>query len=329
VRAALLTTLPAERLEVGEVPDVVPRPGQLLVDVSACAICGTDLHILEGRSYRPDLPFVLGHEPVGRVVAAGSPGDTQWVGRRITISLFVGDGACAWCRAGDERLCPSLVSITGVLRSWGGFAEQLLVDVSQVVSLPDTLVDRDAATLVDAGATAANCVRSAGDAGGPAVVVGGGPLGFLAAELLRIGGRAPVVVEPNATRRKAIEVLGHHAVADVSAVTDVPTLVIDAAADPAVVAWGLRALAPQGWYVVAGYAMVESLDFATIARKELVVRGVRSGRRDDLERIVGLAAGGAIRVPTVTGWPLDGINEAIAALRAGDVAGKAVIDVAA
>ena len=68
MRAALLEAIPTEHLPVRVLADPEPGPGQLLLDVTACGICGTDLHILEGRSYRPRLPFVLGHEPVGRVV---------------------------------------------------------------------------------------------------------------------------------------------------------------------------------------------------------------------------------------------------------------------
>src|SRR4051812_22098778 len=127
MRAALLTTIPTQHLESGEIPDPTPGPGELVIEMLACGICGTDLHILDGKSYRPELPFVLGHEPVGRVVATGSSEDADWVGRRVTMTLFTGDGSCAWCRAGDERLCPNLVSITGVVRANGGFADRLRV----------------------------------------------------------------------------------------------------------------------------------------------------------------------------------------------------------
>ncbi len=90
MRAALITALPADRLEVSDVPDPRPNVGELVLDVSMCGICGTDLHILDGWAYQPELPFVMGHEAVGTVGEAGSTEDSAWVGRRVTMSNFVG-----------------------------------------------------------------------------------------------------------------------------------------------------------------------------------------------------------------------------------------------
>jgi propanol-preferring alcohol dehydrogenase len=329
VRAALLTTIPAHHLETGVLPDPEPRPAELLLDVLACGICGTDLHILDGASYRPALPFVMGHEPVGRVIAAGSHEDEEWVGRRVAITLFTGDGTCTWCLAGDERLCPNLVSVTGVLGANGGFAERLVVRTAQAMPLPATMSDAQAASLVDAGATAANSVRVARPGKGTlTVVVGGGPIGFLCAELLRAHDREVVVVQTSAPRRQALADLGHRVVESIGQVRGRPQVVIDAAGAPEVLPWALDVLGPQGVYVAAGYGPVERLNLTPLARGELSVVGVRSGRRDDLAHIVALANEGAIRLPPITPWPLSRINDALDALRAHSVAGKAVIDLA-
>ncbi|MFN8620742.1 MAG: alcohol dehydrogenase catalytic domain-containing protein [Chloroflexota bacterium] len=330
MRAALLVSIPAEHQPVRDVPDPVPTPGEALLEVTACGICGTDLHILEGRAYRPELPFVLGHEPVGRVVATGSPKDAAWIGRRATITLFRGCGRCRTCAAGDQRLCPDLASITGVLRAWGGFAERLVVAMDQLVPLPDTLGDAAAASLVDAGATAANAVRVAPAADDAlTVVAGGGPVGFFVAELLRAAGRRCVVVQPSAARREALAALGHVVAPDIHDVTERPAAVIDCAGAPEILPWSMDVLLPQGAYVAAGYGPVEHLELAPLARKELVIRGVRSGRREDREAIVASAAAGRVRIPPISTWPLAGIDDAVAALRARQVPGKAVIDVRA
>src|SRR5690349_43709 len=117
MRAALLTELPSERFSLDSgVPDPVPAPGSVVLEVEACGVCGTDLEIVGGRSYAPELPFVLGHEPVGRVAELGDGVDPELLGARVTMTIFVGEGECCevclehpdWhtpCRSGDERLC--------------------------------------------------------------------------------------------------------------------------------------------------------------------------------------------------------------------------------
>jgi 2-desacetyl-2-hydroxyethyl bacteriochlorophyllide A dehydrogenase len=330
VRAALLTAIPTDRFVLADVPDPVPGPHEVLLAVAKCGICGTDLHILDGRSYRPDLPFVLGHEAVGRVIATGSPEDASLIGQRVTMTDFTGDGTCALCLAGDERLCPDLVAILGVRGRWGGFAERLVVPTPQVVPVPDGIPDEVVATLVDAGASAANSVRVAGlPAGSLAVVVGGGPLGVLAAELLRASDVRVIVVQTSEARRTAIAAMGHDVRPGVAAVAETPDGVIDAAGAPQVLPWALGALGPRGVFVAAAYGPVPDIDLSLASRKELTIRGIRSGRREDLMHVIDLVATGTIRVPPVRRWPLDAIDDALAALRARAVPGKAVIDVAA
>ena len=119
MRAALVRSLPALELSLETV--AAPRaigPEDLVVRVTACGLCGTDLHILAGHSYQPALPFVLGHEPVGIVVEAGELAGDRWLGRRVTLTLFTGCGQCRECHRGQERICSNLRSITGVLAAF-------------------------------------------------------------------------------------------------------------------------------------------------------------------------------------------------------------------
>ena len=329
MRAALLTALPSDRLPVRDVTEPHAGPGELVIGVSMCGVCGTDLHILDGRAYRPELPFVLGHEAVGRVIRAVSSEDEAWVGRRVTMTNFVGEGSCPLCRAGDERLCPDLIAITGVKARWGGFAERMVVCTGQVVAVPDTIADEHVATLVDAGASAANSVRVAAmPPGSLAVVVGGGPLGLIAAELVRAAEVEVIVIQPSEARRSAIAAMGHDVRASIEEVTESPDGVIDAAGAPGILPWALQRLAPRGVFVAAAYGPVPGADLTPASRKELVIRGVRSGRREDLERVIDMAARGVVRLPPVDVWPLTSIDDALAALRERRVPGKAVIDVA-
>ncbi len=178
--AAVLNELPATTLELADLAKPGPWPGGVLVGVSVCGVCGTDLHVMAGESYRPTLPFVLGHEFAGTVTAAAGPGESDWLGRRVVPTLFVGCGACPPCHAGDERLCEAGAQIVGVLGYHGGFAGYVALGADQLVELPATVPDEVGASLVDSGATAQNAVRSALAASpyGQArhLVLGGGPL---------------------------------------------------------------------------------------------------------------------------------------------------------
>src|SRR5262249_28762126 len=150
-----------------------------------------------------------------------------------------------------------------------GFAERLRIRTAQVVPVPDTLSDAEAASLVDAGATAANSIRVANPPeGSTTAIVGGGPIGVLCAELLRASGRDVVVVQTSAPRREALQQMDHRVVASIADVREMPSVVIDAAGAPEVLPWALDVLAPHGVFVAAGYGPVDHLNLAPLARKE-------------------------------------------------------------
>ena len=338
MRAARLERLPSDSMPVADVPVPDPGPGELLMEVHCSGICGTDLEILAGRSYAPELPFILGHEPVGQIVAAGEGADPALVGRRVAVSIFRGrDETCEtcvahpdWatpCRTGDERLCIGGARINGVLAHEGAFAEFMTLAERQAVPIPDRLSSEDVSSLVDAGATAANAARNVpvGDPR-PVLVAGGGPLGFFAAQLLAARGESVIVGEPNEGRRRAIGDLGIEAVADLASLDLIAGTVLDCSGAAAILPVGLDLLGPRGTFVVAGYSVVEA-DMAPLARKELQIRGVRSGRREDLEEVIRRLDRGELVAPEISRWPLEEIDRAFDALRQGKVAGKAVIDV--
>lgn len=326
MRAAVVDEIPARTFRIVDLADLAPEaPDDVVLRVEACGICGTDLHILDGHAYRPtSFPFVLGHEPVGMAIAAGEDA-LEWVGRRVTMTLFRGCGTCGWCRAGDERVCPDLRHGIGAMGHWGGFAEQMVVPAQLLVDVPAPLSSSEAAALVDAGATAANSVRVIGPIPEMPVVVGGGPVGFLVAELLRSEGRSPVIIQRSVARATVLQGLGYEVVTSIGEYKGAPDVVIDCTGDPAVLPWALGALRPRGLVVAAAYSIVEAIDTAPIARKELTIRGVRSGSRANLVQVLDAAASRRIRLPPLDLWTLPEIDDAIAALRARRVAGKAII----
>lgn len=329
MRAAVVRALPARELSLEDLDAPRGAHGWLEVAVEACGICGTDLHILAGESYRPELPFVLGHEPCGVVVGVYGDGDaSDLLGRRVVASIFVGCGACPPCLAGNERLCERGARITGVAGLWGGFAERLALAPTQPVAVPAGLGATEAAALVDAGATAYNAARVAAAHGaGRILVLGGGPVGFLTASILRSFGRDCVVVEPNGLRSGLLAARGHSTLASLDGCAAEIDIVIDCAGAPQNLPRSLGLLRAHGLFLAVGYTRVPDVDLAAVSRGELTIRGIRSGRRDDLAQVLELAAKGVIDVPPVTVWPLARVNEALDELWQGRVAGKAVVAV--
>ena len=145
-----------------ERPVPPPGPGQVRVKISACGVCRTDLHVVEGALAHPTLPIVPGHEIVGVIDAVGS-GTTHSVGERVGIPwLGYTDGTCAFCRAGQENLCDA-ARFTGYQID-GGYAEYALADERFCLELPAQLDDLHAAPLLCAGLIGYRCLRKAGDA---------------------------------------------------------------------------------------------------------------------------------------------------------------------
>jgi alcohol dehydrogenase, propanol-preferring len=145
-----------------ERPVPPPGPGQVRVRISACGVCRTDLHLVEGTLAHPTLPIVPGHEIVGVIDAVGS-GTHRSVGERVGIPwLGYTDGTCAYCRAGHENLCDA-ARFTGYQID-GGYAEYTLADERFCLSLPERLDDLHAAPLLCAGLIGYRCLRKAGDA---------------------------------------------------------------------------------------------------------------------------------------------------------------------
>ena len=270
----------------------------------------------------------MGHEPAGIVTEVADKTDAQLLGSKVVAQVFTGCGTCKWCHGGDQRLCVNATA-SGVIGRWGAFAEYVSVPATSCLRIPDGIESATAASLVDAGSTAANAWRTARSftrANDPSVVVvGAGPVGISSPSW-----RVRMDMRRSSSRRTCCG--GRRSKEPVSTplrrwtmwnarLTSSSTAPVARRRWPGVSPPYFR----TGALVAAGYSVVPELDLAPLARKELRVVGVRSGSRSDLEHILGAVAVGAISRPPITAWPLDQINEALAALRRGEVAGKAVI----
>ena len=154
---------PGEPLRLADLPAPEPGPGQVLVRVHACAVCRTDLHIVDGELTEPKLPLVPGHEIVGTVVALGEDVASFTVGQRVGIPwLGWTCGQCRYCRSGQENLCDR-ARFTGYQID-GGYAEYTVADARFTFPLPADYPDLQAAPLLCAGLIGYRALAMAGDA---------------------------------------------------------------------------------------------------------------------------------------------------------------------
>lgn len=327
--AAVLRSVPAQGFAVEQVPVPALRADsqKVLIKVLACGVCGTDRHILSGESYRPDMPFVLGHETVG-VVADAPLAHRHWRGRRVAISPFRPCDRCPACEAEQPRFCREDRTVNGINGAWGGFADYLTADVRQLVAVPDALPSEHAAALVDSGATAYNAISRLPDSTRSVLLVGGGAVGRQIAMLLQTRGLEVTVLEPVPARRQLIDRLFAGAVTAIDSPDQAPAevdAVVECSGAARVIGWAIDRLRAHGVLILIGYATT-NVDFAGVARKELTILGIRSGSRDQLAAV--LETAGASTAPTdpePTRWPLSRINDAFADLASDDPPAKVVI----
>src|SRR6185312_1961566 len=160
---AMVLERPGEPLRMTELPRPIPGPGQLLLRVQACAVCRTDLHVVDGELPSPALPLVPGHEIVGIVDACGDGAERFSPGDRVGVPwLGWTCGVCAYCRAGRENLCDRAL-FTGYDLD-GGYAELCVADERFCFAVPPAFGDVEAAPLLCAGLIGYRSLRVAGDA---------------------------------------------------------------------------------------------------------------------------------------------------------------------
>ncbi len=309
-------------------PDAVLGPEQVLLEVAACGVCRTDLHILDGELPRPKLPLVLGHEVVGRVLARGAAVEHLAVGQRVGVPwLGWTDGTCDYCRSGRENLCPQ-ARFTGYQLD-GGYAERTVADARYCFPLPEDIDDVHAAPLLCAGLIGFRSLRLAGSAERLGLY-GFGASAHLVAQVARHQGRRVFaftrdgdVADQQFARAQGVHWAGGS--------SERPPEPLDAAILFApvgsLVVRALEAVAPGGKVVCAGIHMSDIPSFPySLLWQERLVRSVANLTREDGVQFLQLAPRVPVR-PEVTVFPLEEANQALQALREGRFRGAAVLAV--
>jgi 2-desacetyl-2-hydroxyethyl bacteriochlorophyllide A dehydrogenase len=323
-------------LAVEERPVPEPGPHDVLLEVSHCGICGTDLHmVLEGMG-RPGT--IGGHEFSGRIAALGSEVEGWQLGEAVTGGPRPGCGRCEACRAGRSTLCAERSEVGGG-DFQGAFAEYAAVHDSQLLRVPEGLSLR-AAALMEPLAVALHGLTLGGvEAGQSVLVTGAGPIGLLTVAALRARGIDDVrVSEPAPARRERAGKLGARTLEPeqlelpplpFTLVEDPADVVLECSGRPAAMEAGLAQLRRAGTMVFVGTGMRRPrLDHNRILLNELVVTGAFCYDDDGCRTALDLLASGQLDLETLiesSDVGLDGLLGALEELEAGRLAAKVMV----
>jgi propanol-preferring alcohol dehydrogenase len=323
---AMVLHEPKRSLELRDVPKPKPGRGQLLVRVSTCAVCRTDLHVVDGELPNPKLPLILGHQIVGRVEEIGEEDSNFAIGDRVGIPwLGWTDGDCAYCRSGRENLCDN-ARFTGYTVD-GGYAEFTVADARYCFHLPDRYDDVEVAPLLCAGLIGYRSYRKTGDSRRLGIY-GFGNAGFLIAQTAIYEGRELFVFTRSgdkATQQAAKELGAVWAGgSDEMPPEKLDAAIILASVGPLVPA-ALRALAKGGIVVCGGIHMTDIPSFPyTDLWEERIITSVANLTRRDGEEFFEIAPRVPVKTNTET-FPLEKANTALDRFRAGQLRATAVL----
>lgn len=329
---ALRLTAWGKEPELVRVPVPEPGPGELLLFVEAAGLCHSDLHVMDSAGTLPyDLPFTLGHEVAGTVVAAGAGVSRGWLDAPVAVHGVWSCGECRRCRAGRENYCLRLTGpVGGGLGYDGGLAEFMLVPSERFLVQAGGVKPEQLAPLSDAGLTAFHAVNENLDAvagGGTALVVGIGGLGHLAVQLLRALSAASIVaVDPRESAQAVAREHGADLVLSGLELLDRGVdLALDFVGSDTTLCQAAQLLAPGGRLVAVGSAggSLPASKHGAL-RRGWQLSAPFWGTRSDLEAVVAMAAERALVVETETGG-LAEAPELYRRLRRGEVHGRAVV----
>ena len=325
MRAQLL--IAAKRpLVAAQPPTPRPAPQQVLIAVKACAVCRTDLHVVDGELPDPKLPLILGHEIIGTVIDKGADVDRVALGDRVGVPwLGWTCGICEYCRGGRENLCDR-ARFTGYQID-GGYAELTVADQRYCFAIDPLYTDVEAAPLMCAGLIGYRTLRMAGDAQLIGIYGFGAAAHIIAQVILHQRRRLFAFTRPGDRDAQDFALrLGAEWAGDSTAASPEP---LDAALIfapvGALVPAALAATKKGGTVVSGGIHMSDIPSFPyRLLWEERIVRSVANLTRCDAEEFLALAPGAGVRVETVC-YPLHRANDALADLRHGRLQGAAVL----
>lgn len=304
-----------------------PAANELLVEVTCCGVCRTDLHLVEGDIHPPSLPVIPGHQAVGRVIARGDSCRSVAIGERVGVAWLRSTcSSCEYCSTARENLCPAS-TYTG-FHSNGGYAEYLTVPEEYVYRVPEGYADFEAAPLLCAGIIGFRALkRSALPNGGRLGIFGFGSSAHITIQAARSITDRIFVISRGEEHRAHARSLGATWVGSPSETFPEPldSVILFAPAGE-LFPVALRALKPGGTAVSAGIYMspIPSFDYNECLFHERQMTSVESNTREDGRELFALAKRSNIK-PAVTEYPFDAASDVLAMLKADKINGTAVL----
>jgi alcohol dehydrogenase, propanol-preferring len=331
---AMVLAKSEQPLQLRDVPKPKPGGGQLLVRISACAVCRTDLHVVDGELPNPKLPLVPGHQIVGYVEEIGKDANlkSQTSNLRFAVGDRVGipwlgwtDGECAYCRSARENLCDN-ARFTGYTID-GGYAEFTVADARYCFHLPELYNDVEVAPLLCAGLIGYRSYRKTGDARRLGIYGFGNAAHLIAQIALYEDRELFVFTRPGdiTTQQKAKKLgAAWSGGSDEMPPEKLDAAIIFASVGP-LVPMALRALAKGGVVVCGGIHMTDipSFPYADLWEERVITSVANLTRRNGLE-FLELASRVPVRTHTER-FPLEEANTALDRFRAGKLSGTAVL----
>lgn len=327
-------------------PELAPRGTEVLIEVSCCGVCQTDLSIKKGyydlgggkkysmrdRGMLP--PIVLGHEISGRLVALGPDAamSEDQIGRTFVVYPWIGCGQCVMCKEGDENLCLA-PQFLGLQRP-GGHAERIIVPHARYLVDIGNVDPALAATYACSGLTSYGALSKLAPQAhkAPLLLIGGGGLGQSALNIAKaIGYKSVVVGDVDRTKREIAVAAGATKAIDPSACADEDfagqfASVIDFVGNAATYEFGLKALRRGGRYVIVGLSGGEITQaLPPISLRPISIIGSLTGSLDDLRALLDLAKTGKLKPMDIERQPRSATNDALDRVRDGKVRGRLVL----
>ncbi len=314
-------------LQLVDLPVPQPKAKQVLVKISACGVCHTELDEIEGR-LQPKLPIVLGHEIIGRVEGLGSEATRFTTGERVGIAwIYSACGKCRFCQQGNENLCPEFQG-TGCHAN-GGYAQYVAVSEDFAYPMPDRFSDAEAAPLLCAGAIGFRDLRLSGIEPGQILgLFGFGASAHIVLQVAKYWGCQVFVFTRSEDHRRLAKKLG---AAWIGTAEDDPPQKVNCAIDftpvGETVPSALRVLEKGGRLVIAVIrkrSPIPPLDYTQLLWDEKEIKSVANIARKDAQDFLPLAAEIPI-IPEVQEFKLEEANEALILLKQGKIQGAAVL----